>query len=107
MGAKGSIAKEAVEKKIQQAFGADFIGVVDRKLYVWANDGGERVQIAIQLTCPKNPVGEVDVSQINYGSSAGLDFESDNFTIAVPGQATEVSEEEKENLAKLLEKFGL
>ena len=45
--ARGSIAKESVVKKIAAEFGADFIGEYDKKVYVWANDGGERVQIAI------------------------------------------------------------
>ena len=32
--AKGSIAKEAVEAKIKAAFGADYIGIYDKKIYV-------------------------------------------------------------------------
>ena len=42
---------------LAESFGKDWIGESDKKYYVWANDGGERVQIAISLTCPKNPVG--------------------------------------------------
>ena len=38
------------------AFGADYIGEQDKKIYVWADDGGERVQIAIAMTCPKTPI---------------------------------------------------
>lgn len=41
--AKGSNAKTAVQKKIAEAFGDNFIGEYDKKLYVWANDGGEMV----------------------------------------------------------------
>ena len=65
MAARGTIAKEKVEKKIAECFGEDFIGLYDRKCYVWANDGGERVQIAISMTCPKTPI-EIDTS-INTG----------------------------------------
>jgi hypothetical protein len=39
--AKGTLAKQNVTDKIRSAFGADFIGEYDKKIYVWANDGGE------------------------------------------------------------------
>lgn len=41
--ARGAIAKEEVIRKIADAFGESFIGEVDKKIYLWANDGGERV----------------------------------------------------------------
>lgn len=105
--AKGSVAKEAVIKKIASAFGENYIGEFDRKQYVWANDGGEQVQIAISLTCPKVPI-EVDK---NISTSSGdWDFTDDspNTTVAVSNVApAEITEEEKENLVKLMEKLGL
>ena len=51
--AKGAVAKQAVINRIAEAFGTDFIGEVDKKVYVWATENGERVQIAMALTCPK------------------------------------------------------
>ena len=33
--AKGTIGKQNVINKIKQAFGADFIGEYDKKIYVW------------------------------------------------------------------------
>ena len=54
--AKGSIAKTNVVAKLKAAFGADYIGEFDKKVYVFADDGGERVQIAITMTCPKNEI---------------------------------------------------
>ena len=47
MAAKGTQAKIEVLNKIKEAFGKDFIGEIDKKIYVWAQDTGERVQIAI------------------------------------------------------------
>ena len=41
--AKGTIAKENVTRKIIEAFGKDYIGEFDKKLYLWADDGGDRV----------------------------------------------------------------
>ena len=106
--ARGNIAKESVIKKIANEFGADFIGEYDKKVYVWANDGGERVQIAISLTCPKTPI------QVDMNVSAGggdWDFSDDapkNTTIAVASAApAEITEEEKSNLADLMSRLGL
>ena len=69
--AKGANAKVVVENKIKEAFGNDFIGIADKKIYVWADDGGEKVQVAISMTCPKTPVGTVDTTKINYGNGNG------------------------------------
>lgn len=54
--AKGALAKEQINARIQAAFGEDYIGVFDKKIYVWGDDGGEKVQIAIAMTCPKTEV---------------------------------------------------
>ena len=51
--AKGTIGKQNVINKIKAAFGADFIGEYDKKIYVWTQENGERIQIALSLTCPK------------------------------------------------------
>ena len=45
--AKGAIGKQNVINKIQQAFGADYIGEYDKKIYVWTQENGERIQIAL------------------------------------------------------------
>ena len=51
--AKGQIAKNYIGNKIVEIFQENFIKVEDKKIYLWADDGGERVQVAISLTCPK------------------------------------------------------
>lgn len=88
--AKGNIAKVAVENKIKEVFGADYIGVFDKKLYVWADDGGERVQIALTMTCPKTFVG--------------VDIPTETPDVFQPA---EISQEEQDNLRALIEKLGL
>lgn len=99
--AKGATAKVNVENKIREAFGADFVGNVDKKIYVWADDGGEKVQICISMTCPKVPVG--------IGSeNNGIDFDN----MPAGGSATEfkpaeITNEETENIRKLLTELGL
>ena len=103
--AKGQIAKTAVEQKIAAAFGADFIGTYDKKLYVWANDGGEKVQIAISLTCPK-----VQVSTIDAPVTGDFNFEDDApATVVAAGgfQPTEITDEERARVNDLMAKLGL
>lgn len=99
MAAKGSIAKENIAKKLKEIFGSDYIGEYDRKHYIWAEDGGEKVQIAIAMTCPKNPVGVV-------GTGGALDFESAP-TLGPSGfDPAEITPEEEEKVQDLMKKLG-
>lgn len=99
MAAKGSIAKENIAKKLKEIFGSDYIGEYDRKHYIWAEDGGEKVQIAIAMTCPKNPVGVV-------GSGGALDFEGVP-TLGPSGfDPAEITPEEEEKVQNLMKKLG-
>ena len=102
--ARGSQAKIEVVEKLKSAFGDDYIGENSSKHYVWANDGGERVQIAISLTCPKNPIGTV-----NMGSafSDGLDFEAPPVLAQTKFEPAEITEQEVENLSAMMERLGL
>lgn len=108
MAAKGTVAKTNVTKKIQEVFGKDFIGEYDKKIYVWADDGGERVQIAIAMTCPKNPVAEIKQTSMDFGGG-GLDFEKMGDSIVAPKkfEPAEISEEEKKNIADIMARLGL
>ena len=94
MAAKGTVAKAKVIEKIKEALGADFIGEVDKKIYVWADDGGERVQICISMTCPKTPVGGVAVSQSTE-------------EIPQTQEAFEVTPQEEKTIEDLMKKLGL
>lgn len=108
MAVKGANAKIQVENLIKEAFGANFAGVADRKLYVWADDGGEKVQIAITLTCPK--------INVDFGDNAGGFIEAGPATGDVGSYAgkrittepiIEMTPEEEANIQTLLEKLGL
>lgn len=103
MAAKGSIAKENVISKIQAAFGKDFVGIVDKKVYVWGYENGERVQIALSMTCPKTPVEVAGQTYTSSNTSSDvLDFEA-----PTPIQQVEITQEEKDNIAALMERLGL
>lgn len=106
--AKGATAKSNAEKIIKEAFGENYIGIFDKKIYIWADDGGQRVQLAISMTCPKN---EIEVATpATPIKNGGWDFESPAVA-SVAGQVgsepAEITPEEQANLAKLLERLGL
>jgi hypothetical protein len=101
--AKGAIAKDRALDIIQKAFGADWIGVYDKKAYVWAQDEGEKVQIAIALTCPKNPVA-VNVPT----SGGGFDFSGKDEVVApATFEPAEITKEEQDNISNLMRELGL
>ena len=105
--AKGAVAKENVTKILAEAFGSNFIGEYDKKIYVYANDGGEMVQIAISMTCPKTPVGTVSPAALDFGGD--LDFENMGAPVVAQTafEPAEISEEEKQTVADLMAKLGL
>lgn len=103
MAARGSVAKTTVENKIAMCFGNDFIGNVGGKLYVWANDGGERVQIALAMTCPKTMVDAPTEDKTDW------DFDSMETTFEKPAEfkPAEITDEEKKNIELMMERLGL
>lgn len=103
--ARGSQAKIEVEKKIIEAFGDKYLGTEDKKIYVLADDGGEQVQIAISMTCPKNGLAVAAAATEDTGD---WDFSDDNpVTKASPFEPAKVTKEEEENIAKMMERLGL
>lgn len=111
MATKGSLAKEEVTKKIAEAFGQNFLGEYEKKLYILANENGEQIQIAISLTCPKNPI------PFGQGQGQGQEEEKKLLDIDVggafgsiatpPKRVTEITEEEKRNLEALMKRLNL
>lgn len=97
MAVKGTQAKENVKKNIIESFNKDYIGENSNKLYVWADDGGQKVQIAISLTCPK------------VGLDVGGSFvDDDNLAGTYTGEPViEITPEEEENIQTLIKKLNL
>ena len=93
--ARGDVAKVYVGDALKKSFGEDFIGYIDKKYYVWANDGSEKVQICINLTCPKSPIPTDKVPAFN----TGIDFSDD--------KPAEISEQEQQDILDLMKKLGL
>lgn len=94
--AKGANAKVEVEKIIKEAFGSQFVGNVDKKIYVWADDGnGVKVQIAMSLTCPKVEVG------------TKTEDENGVVTSETQNKKFDITDEEQEKVKVLMNKLGL
>lgn len=103
--ARGNDAKEYVVNKMAEAFGDAWIGEYSKKYYVWSQENGERVQIAISLTCPKVPV---EVS--NAPATGDFNFEDDspNVVVAAGGyQPAEITEDERDKVRDLMKSLGL
>lgn len=100
MAVKGATAKVAVIEKIKQVFGEDFVGVSDGKIYVMADDGTEKVQIAIGMTCPKvpySPGGDVDFAKVSDTPKGLVDAY----------EPAKMDERELANVRALIAEFGL
>ena len=102
--AKGALAKENVKNAIKNALGANFIGEYDSKLYTWADDGGNRIQVSIALTCPKVYRG------VEETVSTEMNFDDDE-SAAAGGPSgfkpADITQEEQDTLADLMAKLGL
>lgn len=96
---RGAIAKDKVLDKIKEVFGSDFIGEYQKKYYVWAEDGGEKVQIAIALTCPKTQVETVSTGEHDFTSNTPPVLGASGFD---PAAFTAEEDEKVENLMKKL-----
>ena len=99
--ARGAEAKKKVIEKIKEAFGDNFIGEANNRYYVYATEAGEKMQIAISLTCPKTPVVLEGVPSFD----GGFDFSVP--PIAKPEPVTEIKQEELDNVQALTERLGL
>lgn len=104
--AKGNIAKDAVIRKLSAAFGTDFLGIVDKKVYVQAPEGGEMVQVAITLTCPKTPVAApaqpARTQDVAIHSGGGI-----SFVDAVKPEPKIIPQEELNLVAEMMSNLGL
>ena len=102
MAVRGAEAKNKVVEKIKEAFGEDYIGESSNKYFVWADDGDEKVQIAIALTCPKNPL-ETASKYRKVGD--GIDFSTP--IEEVKKADLDFTQDEKDTINRLMAELGL
>lgn len=104
--AKGQIAKDRVANKIAEAFGSDFIGIYDKKYYVWSQEEGEKIQVAISLTCPKNQVLLTETEK-DHDWSDDAPMKAEAQTAVDHFEPAEITEEEVQNLTAMMARLGL
>ena len=91
--ARGSSSKQIITKKILETFEGSFIN--DKEIRIPIEENGEIIQIKVTLTAAK-------VNVECGGASSVASSEP-----ATPAQKVEVTEEEKQNVQKLMEGLGL
>ncbi len=101
---RGDLAKQSAIATIQEAFGENFVGLVDKKLYINVKDGsnGEVVQLAITLTMPKTQVtaDAVLVAAPKVDTNAAA-WESK------PSTPTKLSADDEKKVADLCARLGI
>lgn len=102
--AAGTEAKEKIIKKIIAALGDNYIGEYDKKHYFLSEENGASKQVAISLTCPKTPIGTVDMSSA-FGD--GMDFEAAPVIAQTKFEPAEITDQEKQNIADMMAALGL
>lgn len=103
--ARGNDAKEYVVNKMAEAFGDAWIGEYSKKYYVWSQENGERVQVAISLTCPKVPV---EVSSAPIAGDFNFEDDAPGVVVAAGGyQPAEITDDERDKVRDLMKALGL
>ena len=92
MAVKGNVAKDNVIQKLKEVYGNNFIGVIDKKVYIWEDDGGQKAQIAITMTCPKTNI------EAQEPSEPVVFFEQPE---------VKMTEQEEETIQTLIQRLGL
>lgn len=100
MAIKGSILKQEVAKKILEVFSNSF--QYDKEIRICGTENGEEVQIKVTLTAAKT-----NVSPNGENALPGEVNENISFEAQVEKEPVTVSQDEKKNVAELLQALGL
>ena len=105
MAARGAIAKEEVLNKILETFPGAF--KYDKEIRVPIIENGEQVQIKVTLTCAKVNVENGADNAIPGEIATPVESRGLRSKTSVIDEAIAPTEEEKKNVATLLESLGL
>lgn len=99
---KGNLAKEnLLNLMITSLPAGTYVGCFDKKHYFWSTENGEKMQVAITMTCPKTLVGDLEKVPIVAG---GMDFSA---PVEEKIKPEVISEQEQETIEELMKKLGL
>lgn len=99
--AKGALSKQEATQKILELFPGSF--VYDKEIRIPFTEEGEEIQLKCALTCAK-----VNVAVGGENAMPGEDISTIVTTnTATPVEKTVVSDEEKENLRRMMAAIGI
>lgn len=107
--AKGAQAKSEFYAKIQEIFPNAFMQDAKIMRIPWI-ENGEQLELKLNLTCAKDILGSGNAAPVvsnNTVSNAGFDWSDDKKEEEIKTPIQEPTQEEKENLAKLLKSLDL
>ena len=99
--ARGAISKEEATRKILEAFPGSFI--YDKEIRIPFIEEGENIQLKCALTCAK----------VNVEAGGENALPGENTPVATtsaktpPIEKTQISDEEKDNLKRMMEALGI
>jgi hypothetical protein len=104
--ARGQIFKEEISKKILEAFPGSFKYDGGKEIRICGTEDGEPIQIKVTLTCAKinvEPDGDIAIpgalnNEINFGQTNEKVTEQ---------TAVKITQEEKDNIKKILSALDL
>lgn len=99
--AKGTESKKIIFNKLQELFPNSFFEEEDKILRIPLDENGSRVEIKVTLTAAKVNLGDNIVNSAFDNNSTLQNNSTINSTVLEPTQ------EEKENVAKLIASLGL
>ena len=105
--AKGTIAKSRIVEKLKECFGPAYLGEMNGKHYIEMDDGGEKSQVAINMTCPKVLIESAGAAASMPPPTSAFGVGSASHMAAQTPPAAEISAKEKENIRTLMERLGL
>ncbi len=100
MAARGSESKNIITTKLLETFAGSFI--YDKNVIIPMVENGESLQIKIALTCAKT-----NVSPNGENVLPGEDVATEAPASNVSQTSTEITQEEKDNIKKMMEVLGL
>lgn len=104
MALKGSILKKEVTDKILSVFEGSFLYNEGKEIRIPGLEDGQELQIKVSLTCAKTNVNAEEENSIP-GKEIVLTKESSSTTS--DNSIQEISQEEKQNIKKMMEALGL
>lgn len=111
MAAKGTLAKKVLIDKIIAVLSEEYVGTADNKYYFAIPENGNKVQVAISMTCPKVELSP-DGTKVAPGKEEGVNFAAfmnpPEMPIGNTGKREMVKpeQEEEDNKKKLLAALG-